>query len=168
MSLPQDLLELAHSLLVLEPRRPKQATLRRAISTAYYALFHLLVSDSAKFVVSGSRNELRAMVARAYDHSTMRKVCRDFAKPSAFALQRATGRSAVPAQLRAVARSFFSLQEQRHAADYDPSMSVKRAEIAKLLNELSRTFADWESIRATPEGEVFMAALLLADRWERR
>ena len=38
MSLHQDLLAQARHLLRKEPRRPKQASLRRAVSAAYYAL----------------------------------------------------------------------------------------------------------------------------------
>ena len=44
MSLPEDLLEQAVHLATLDARRPKQANLRRAVSTAYYALFHLLTA----------------------------------------------------------------------------------------------------------------------------
>ncbi len=42
MSLHADLLDPAEQLAQLDPRRPKQANLRRAVSSAYYALFHLL------------------------------------------------------------------------------------------------------------------------------
>ncbi len=42
MSLHADLLDQAEQLAHLDPRRRKQANLRRAISSAYYALFHLL------------------------------------------------------------------------------------------------------------------------------
>lgn len=41
MAFPDDLLEQAVHLARREPGRPRQASLRRAISTAYYALFHL-------------------------------------------------------------------------------------------------------------------------------
>jgi hypothetical protein len=46
MRLPEGLLEQAQHLVKREPKRPKQASLRRAISTAYYALFHLLISEA--------------------------------------------------------------------------------------------------------------------------
>lgn len=36
------LLEQAEHLLDVDPRKPKQASLRRAMSAAYYSLFHLL------------------------------------------------------------------------------------------------------------------------------
>jgi hypothetical protein len=47
MSLPADLLAQARRLISQDPRRPRQASLRRAISTAYYALVHLLISEAS-------------------------------------------------------------------------------------------------------------------------
>ena len=46
MRLPEGLLEQAQHLVKREPKRPKQASLRRAVSTAYYGLFHLLISEA--------------------------------------------------------------------------------------------------------------------------
>jgi len=46
MAFPDDLLELAQQLADLHPESPHQASLRRAVSTAYYALFHLLISEA--------------------------------------------------------------------------------------------------------------------------
>ena len=46
MSLAQDLLDQADHLVNMDGANPKQASLRRAVSTAYYALFHLLVDEA--------------------------------------------------------------------------------------------------------------------------
>ena len=46
MPFPEDLLEQAKHLASRERTKPKQASLRRAVSTAYYALFHLLISEA--------------------------------------------------------------------------------------------------------------------------
>jgi len=63
MSLPHDLLAQARLLATKEPRRPKDASLRRAVSTAYYALFHLLTDEASRFLISGSsRDPLRNLV----------------------------------------------------------------------------------------------------------
>ena len=51
MSLHGDLLDQASRLAVQEPRRPRQASLRRAVSAAYYALFHLLVDAATRHEV---------------------------------------------------------------------------------------------------------------------
>jgi hypothetical protein len=47
MSLHSDLLDQAERLATLDPRRPKQVNLRRAVSAVYYALFHLLTSEAS-------------------------------------------------------------------------------------------------------------------------
>ncbi len=43
MAFHDDLLEQANHLARRERGRPRQASLRRAVSSAYYALFHLLI-----------------------------------------------------------------------------------------------------------------------------
>ena len=45
-----DLLSQAELLARKEPRRPRQASLRRAVSSAYYALFHFLVGEVSRFL----------------------------------------------------------------------------------------------------------------------
>lgn len=72
MAFPNDLLEQALHLANREPKRPKQASLRRAVSTAYYALFHLLTMETAK---NSKRKDERPTVARMLDHTPMKKVC---------------------------------------------------------------------------------------------
>lgn len=44
--LAEDLLALAGRIATLEDTLPSQACLRRATSTAYYALFHLLIAEA--------------------------------------------------------------------------------------------------------------------------
>lgn len=72
MRLPDGLLEQAQHLVRREPKRPKQASLRRAISTAYYALFHLLISEA---VLNWKRAEDRVELARMFEHTHMRSIC---------------------------------------------------------------------------------------------
>jgi hypothetical protein len=79
MALPKDLLDQAERLLSQEPKRPKQARLRRAISTAYYALFHLLVSEATKRMAPRSPKYLDLQMQRAFDHVAMKDVCSSFA-----------------------------------------------------------------------------------------
>ena len=43
-----DLLDQADHLAAVESGRPKQASLRRAVSAAYYALFHLLAGEASE------------------------------------------------------------------------------------------------------------------------
>lgn len=74
MSLHDDLKKQAWHLATREPKRPRQASLRRAISSAYYALFHLLIEDSGRFLLSGTnRKHMRETLARAFAHADMKK-----------------------------------------------------------------------------------------------
>ena len=75
MSLPRDRLAQAKLLATKEKSRPKQASLRRSVSAAYYALFHLLVDAAAGRLVSGAdRQPLRECLSRAFDHGVMKRV----------------------------------------------------------------------------------------------
>lgn len=65
MSLAKDLLEQAKHLASRERKRPKQASLRRAVSTAYYAVFYLLIGEAVR---NWSRSDQRAKLARAFEH----------------------------------------------------------------------------------------------------
>ena len=69
MAFHDDLLEQAIELVHKEPQNPKQASLRRAVSTAYYALFHLLISEA---VANWDKQNLRTALGRAFDHATMK------------------------------------------------------------------------------------------------
>src|SRR5437667_2139211 len=80
MPFPDHLLEQAQLLTNLNQRRPRQASLRRAVSTAYYALFHLLISDACRSVVPGPASVLlRNQIARAFTHREMHIASNRFA-----------------------------------------------------------------------------------------
>jgi hypothetical protein len=70
MAYANELLELAQELANLHPDHPHQPSLRRAVSTAYYALFHLLISEAT---ANWQRPELRAILGRVFDHGPMKQ-----------------------------------------------------------------------------------------------
>ena len=79
MALHHDLLAQAKDLANLEPTRPKQVSLRRAVSSAYYALFHLLV-DCGSTRLAGPANtplgeEVNHGAHRWFDHGGVKRVC---------------------------------------------------------------------------------------------
>jgi hypothetical protein len=116
MGLADDLLDIADRLAAPAPTDPEQASLRRAVSTAYYALFHLLVGEVGQLWQGGSADS-RQRVERALEHTVMKEVS------NAFSQTRWTDWSgqpvAVPPDLHDVARAFVSLQHERHEADYN-------------------------------------------------
>ena len=124
MSLHRDLLDQANHLANREPRRPRQASLRRAISTAYYALYHLLVAEATRILVREGR--LRDRFARAFEHGNLKNASRAYANPQPNQLPNLTGGAAVPPDLDVVANAVIELQEARHEADYNVGQRFTR------------------------------------------
>ncbi len=170
MSLANDLLSQARTLAINEPRRPKQASLRRAVSAAYYAIFHLLVEDAARQLATANPAGLREKIRRAFAHTEMKKVCRDFARTKNHVppdnLKTLLSTRLSP-ELISVAGAFVDLQEARHRADYDLSVDLTRAEALSHVQKAEAALSAWRTQRETSDAKVFLTALLLNDRWHK-
>jgi hypothetical protein len=168
-----DLLEQAEHLVRREHQRPKQASLRRGISAAYYALFHLLVAEGASLLSPPRPPALRLLIQRAFNHGDMRTVCRDFVQADAAAGRGHISTTRAPLNfpldppLVQVLDAFVGLQEARHQADYDPTKTWSRLAAATHVATARSAFASWQAIRRTPNAAVFIAALLLQRQWGR-
>ena len=159
MRLANDYLEQARHLARRERTRPKQASLRHAISAAYYALFHLLCDEASSLLVRGIRDsdDLQARTARTLDHGTMARTYRAFqsgALPSGLIFLRP-----LDPDLRFVARIFGRMQEQRHAADYNTQAQFSRTETLNLIDDVEAAFDAYNRIRPTDAATHFLFAL---------
>lgn len=72
MGYPDDLLQYAKQMAEAYPNEAHQPSLRRALSSAYYALFHLLIADA---VAHCSDPRFRSALGRLFDHGPMKHVC---------------------------------------------------------------------------------------------
>jgi len=166
VSLHGDLLAQAGNLVVKEPKRPKQASLRRAVSAAYYALFHLLTDASSRFMVSGEadgRAELRQAIRRSYAHGDMKSAAKSFASGApARVWTQAAG--AVGPDIVTVAETFLELQEARHDADYDHVRAWKRREALDLVRRAEEAFTAWKRASGSRDASTFLVALLAKAR----
>jgi hypothetical protein len=144
-----DLLVLAGHLARLEPGRPKQVSLRRAVSTAYYAVFHALAALCAEELVGWSRPwEHFAPIYRSLEHAAAKKL---------FHRNGATyGREGA-----VIGNTFILLQERRHTADYDPlPFPFGRSETLELIEQARQAI---QTIRALPsERRMLLAVNLIA------
>jgi uncharacterized protein (UPF0332 family) len=147
-----DLLRLARELVDRNPGAPIEAELRRAVSTAYYALFHLLVFEAMARCISDPA--LRARVARAFQHGSMKEFCRSYRRPDTNSIG-----SVVPAQLRQIAFEFIALQDARHQADYDTGVSVTHGQADIDVMRAETAFLDWAAIQSHPEATNFLQEL---------
>jgi hypothetical protein len=112
MAYHDDLLTQALQLVKVAPST--QLSLRRAVSAAYYAVFHFLIAEATS---NWNNVFLRSALGRAYDHGVMKTASNRILNPKDFPF---TGENpAVVANLRFVAQAFSQLQEDRHFADYN-------------------------------------------------
>jgi hypothetical protein len=153
MALAEDLLKQAFLLLNKESKNPKQASLRRAVSTAYYALFHLLIQEAS---ANWSRSDTRDYLARAFEHRTMKQACK-WAESAAYPPPVSPQ---VAAKLRSVARAFKELQQQRHLADYSNATKWDRIKASAKVNQCKTAFSDWKSIRNESVAQRYLVSLL--------
>ncbi len=147
--------------------------MRRAVSAAYYAFFHLLTDEASRFLISGSdRDSLRNLVARGFSHSEMGRTAKAFLSGYGGLTQHIQSiipdASGYPEELSTVAAAFYDLQTARYAADYDMSHRVTRDETLTLVRLAESAFADWEKIRTHEAARIFLVALLMNEKWKRR
>jgi hypothetical protein len=105
------LLAVAYDLSRRTGRRPREVFMRRAVSTAYYAMFHALARLCADQLVGGihAKTAAWARVYRSLDH-----------KPAQTVL-RSVEAAGLASQIVAFGEAFAQLQERRYQADYDPA-----------------------------------------------
>jgi hypothetical protein len=129
--------------------RPRTIDHRRAVSAAYYALYHRMIDACLDLMFpSGIPESARHAAARWFDHADITDVCQWVLKVATYTQpqpERPQGvkdngvwelfsrpvaggrRSGVPVSVRFTADAFITLQQARHAADYDHSASFPKA-----------------------------------------
>ena len=175
MALSHDLLEQAHYLVELHSKEPKQAHLRRAVSAAYYALFHLLIDEALRVMTPASPPQLAEVMRRAFNHADMKNACQGFSSGNPQKEVRKVLMNykdddsplLLSAELKLVSRTFVSMQRKRHLADYDNLTTFTTIEVEELLDDTLSAFSAWEKIKETPDANVFLCSLLLYKQWQR-
>jgi len=162
-----NLIDQAELLATIDTRRPKETNLRRAVSAAYYAVFHLLVDESC-IVFFGSQNSQRPYrhtLARAFSHSVMRSACGGFGSGNLKAAvikglpRNRSGQYAIPGEIQDIAALFCELQEKRHLADYDRAERFKRSEVLMLIDQTRVHVANFRGLTQSDDRRFFLACL---------
>ena len=111
----------------------RQVSRRRAISAAYYALFHHLNSKAVELIAPNVPPETNNRIQRWFEHAEMKKVCGRFLQTKLDQpLLGLIGPTASP-ELQHVANNFIKLQDARHKADYDLSFVVTSSEAKQIV-----------------------------------
>jgi uncharacterized protein (UPF0332 family) len=162
-SFPERLLEQASFLAGVDPRRPRQSNLRRAVSSAYYAVFHFLVDQACRSLLGSNagRTSLRNILSRGFEHGQMKELSKSFASGTLPLWMRKTAPElTIPADLRFIAETFVMLQEQRHKADYNLSVRLARSETEELIASAREAIALWPVIADDDATRLYLAGLL--------
>jgi hypothetical protein len=159
MSYAEDLLELARHLANLEPVNPRQACLRRALSTAYYALFHLLISEATR---NWGQPELRSELGRVFGHGKMKSASVEArSKLDASLKERSLPSEELDVfkHLRGVAHTFVQMQQRREDADYDTGKEWIQTDVLIHISTVAEAFESWSAIHETPIAQVYLVSL---------
>ena len=132
---------------------PSQADMRRAISTAYYSLFHTLAASNAELIAGQPQSSMSSYawerVYRRLDHGRAQNNLRGV-------LGQLTPRG------ENFARTFIDLQDRRQEADYDPNAPITRSRTLNIIARAGTAIMDFAQL--TQEERRFIAAQSMFDR----
>lgn len=152
--------ELLSQALTLAHAAPStQASVRRAVSSAYYAVFHLLIAEATS---NWANVSLRPVLGRAFDHGAMRSASDRLLNLKDFPF---TGEDPqVVSGLRYVAGTFVQLQKDRHFADYNLTKDLDPSDALDQVRNAERIFNQWPSIRTEEITQEYLLSLLVKQR----
>ena len=150
---PRDLMEAARALAESGHAPPTQARLRRAISTAYYAMFHCLAASAADLFIGTERNPAWHRTYRALEHGRARNACRQAQAMPEF-----------PEEIRDFADAFVELQMARQEADYALDTAAYRtSDVLGYIVSAERAISRFEQA-AVEARRAFAAHVLFRQR----
>ena len=136
--------------------RPRQDELCRAVSCAYYAMFHALARCCADMVVGATRarrsQEAWRQAYRALEHGHTKNQC-----SNSRALRR------FGPEIRRFGEQFVYMQRERHAADYDPDANYSRSDVIQFVDDTEGVIAEFEGVDAR-DRRAFAVYVLLRNR----
>ena len=104
-----------------------QTELRRAVSCAYYAMFHTLAASNADALIGSTPADRQRwawrQAYRAADH-----------RPARNKLTRASLGGRFPVAVSRFGEAFEVAQRMRHAADYDPESVFSSLDVAEIID----------------------------------
>ena len=159
MAYHEELLAQADDLIHRNEPNSTQADFRRAISTCYYALFHLLIDETT---LNWSRDSSRAALGRMFDHALMRRASQRLVDPRLFPFEGENLQ--VVEKLKSVASAFVRLQNRRELADYHNGVHWTLSEALREVATAQDAFLAWTSIRNEDIAQEYLVSLRIKSR----
>jgi uncharacterized protein (UPF0332 family) len=160
MPFAEDLLEQAYHLARRELQRPRQASLRRAVSTSYYALFHFLLGQ---VTLNWRQENQRPLLARYFKHGNMANA----SNRQQAACAKFLGANPAPgpdtdcmSHLFTVSLAFHQAYQARETADYDNTRRWTRVQALSIIDQVDAAFKAWQNIRNHDHAQAYLLSLL--------
>ncbi len=160
MQYANDLIAQAQDLISAGRGRPKQVNLRRAVSSAYYALFHEVVDQAVFLLIPPKPIELRQQARRTPTHTGIQKLCEAIGRGQLKLKGKPVGES-FSDELTRFARTFVLLQDSRHEADFDLAGTFDRPRTATLVEEVNQALSVLQALPASDGRNAFLSLVLL-------
>lgn len=126
----------------------RQACLRRSISTAYYAVFHLITGESVALVcVDADASPVAHRLRRSLNHADLKKVFASLLGSVEYDQKKGSGPGsiALPLQcMQALAETFIGLQKARETADYAFDQPVDALKADQALANAEAVISEWQ------------------------
>jgi hypothetical protein len=136
--------------------------LRRAVSTAYYALYHHIAQAAAQYLVPSGSEVTQLQASRSFNHAAMKEACEwisgrrgrvpEDIKPLVDLLR--------PTAMTDAAAAFCDLQEARHKADYDNLAPFSKATALASVQDAETAMTKIDAADAEHR-EAFFAVMAL-------
>jgi hypothetical protein len=136
VGLADEFLDDARELATRSYADQRPSHMRRAISTAYYAVFHLFVED---FVEHWEFEDQRARLGRMFNHGPMRT--------AAYTPKKKNDPSPLEKELVDVITAFEQLQKDRQRADYDSGWKLVETDVRNSVTLAEDVFVKWRKIK---------------------
>ncbi len=137
------------------PGRPRQVMLKRALSTAYYAMFHALCQSNADALIGasprGSDAQTWLQTYRGLDHRQARD-------------RLASYRTGGGSMFQSFASAFGNLQQHRLDADYNPRVIYVRSDVSDLIQRAETSIAAFCNAPAAQRRRLAVYLLLQRTR----
>ena len=150
---------LAHALSLVHVQPQSELTLRRAVSAAYYSVFHLLIAEAT---AHWDNPALRTTLGRAYDHGLMKTSSNRIMDIREFPYANET--PSVVSDLRYIAQNFSQLQEDRHFADYNLTKPLDPSDALRQVKVAEKIFETWPIVHTEQIAQEYLTLLLVKKR----
>ena len=167
---PKRLLRTADALVPSGQGRPAQANLRRAISTAYYAVFCALGDQLVKPYHQELRHSIRRLLSHSAGLNVLDRLTSFDSSAGVARLRWHPGQPICDCDLLDFAKSFRILLDAREAADYDHRSIPTKRDAQKAL-DTARLAIDQlnRAARNSPEQvQAVCVAMIASDRARKR